>query len=266
MLCFVMALKSPAASADWGMVQRVFEQTLTSVCNQDDGAFRVIVVCNHKPQLRRPAHRSVHFLVKDLPTPDVKASGETMMDKWTKLAHGLVFARELRPDFVMLMDADDLVSRRLADHANRNKDSNGWILKEGYHWHYGNRWIEYTDSFNCGTNSIVNSRLIKFPKDVSEDSIQQCVILKNGHTTIEQAMQRQGTPLEALPFPGAVYVYGHGDNDSTLQGCDRHRKGPGLSLWLGSIRRSLTLERLRARRYLSLSRKREFGLSGRQPA
>src|SRR5262249_15129220 len=134
MLCFVMALKSPAASADWGTVQRVFEQTLTSVCNQDDADFQVIVVCNHKQQMRRPAHRSVHFLVTDLPVPDANASRETMTDKWTKLAHGLVLARELRPDFVMLMDADDLVSCRLAAHANRHQASNGWILKQGYAW------------------------------------------------------------------------------------------------------------------------------------
>src|SRR5262249_1750479 len=154
---------------------------------------------------------------KDLSVPDIKAGFETMIDKWTKLAHGLVLAGELRPDFVMLMDADDLVSRRLAAHANRNKASNGWILKQGYNWREGARWVQYSDNFNCGTNSIVSSRLIKFPEDVRETSIQECVVLKNGHTTIEKALQERGTPLEPLPFPGAVWVYGHGDNWTTLQ-------------------------------------------------
>ncbi len=108
-----MALKSPAASANWCTVQKLLQQTLTSVCNQDDPDFQVIVVCNHEPKLSRPVHRSVHFLVRDLPAPDVTAGHETMVDKWTKLAHGLVLARNFSPDFVMLMDADDLVSRRL---------------------------------------------------------------------------------------------------------------------------------------------------------
>jgi hypothetical protein len=212
------------------------------------------VVCNEKPQLRRPTHPSVHFLVKDLPTPDINKKGETMRDKWTKLAHGLVFAGKLGPDFVMLMDADDLVSRRLAGHANRNKASNGWILKQGYNWADGARWMEYNENFNCGTNSIVSSRLIKFPEAVSKGGTRECVILMNGHMTIEKVMRERGTPLEPLPFPGAVYVYGHGENDSALQGRYRHRRWHGLRFFLGSIRR---------RRYISRSYKTEFGFVDR---
>jgi len=251
MLCFVMALKSPAASANWSAVERLFEQTLTSVCNQDDPDFRVIVVCNQVPRLRSPAHHSVQFLVRDLPVPDLNA---TMLDKWTKIAHGLVVAANVRPDFVMLMDADDLVSRRLAGFANRNKASNGWILKKGYYWRYGSRWIQWTETFNCGTNAIVSSRFINFPKEVNSEGIQDCLILKNGHTTIEKVMEEQGTPLEALPFPGAVWVCDHGDNWTTLtvpQG-DRYRRK-----W----HRLRSLPRLiRRQRFVSSSLKREFGL------
>ena len=271
MLCFVMALKSAAASANWSTVQRLFEQTLASVCSQTNADFCAIVVCDDKPTLRRPVHRSVHFLVQEVPVPGVKANGEISIeevyrqrkvDKWTKLAHGLVLAGEFRPDFVMLMDADDLVSCRLADHANRNKASNGWILKNGYNWRYSARWMEYTDYFNCGTNAIVSSRLITFPKDVSNGSIQECVLLQSGHTTIEKTMQRQGTPLEPLPFPGAVYVRGHGDNDSGLVWPDP-RGWQGLRFCLGSIRRSLALESIARRRFWSPWYKTEFGFVDR---
>jgi len=251
MLCFVMALKSPSASVNWTVVERLFEQTLTSVCNQDDPDFRVIVVCNQVPRLQRPAHHSVQFLVRDLPVPKIDAA---MSDKWTKIAHGLVIAADLRPDFVMLMDADDLVSRRLAGFVNRDKASNGWTFKKGYYWHYGSRWIQWTETFTCGTNSIVSSRLIRFPKEVSNEGIQDCLILKNGHTTIEKAMEGRGTPLEALPFAGAVWVYDHGDNDSTLatqQGGNSRRKWHGLRFLLGSVRRQ---------RLVSSSLKHEFGL------
>jgi hypothetical protein len=251
MLCFVMALKSPAASANWNIVERLFEQTLTSVCNQEDPDFRVIVVCNQVPRLRKPAHHSVQFLVRDLPVPTLNA---TMLDKWTKIAHGLIVAADLRPDFVMLMDADDLVSRRLAGFANRNKASNGWIFKQGYYWRYSSRWIEWTETFNCGTNSIVNSRFISFPKEVTNEGIQDCLILKNGHTTIAKAMEERGTPLEALPFPGAVWVSDHGDNWTTLtapQGDRSRRKWHRLRSLLSLIQRQ---------RFVSSSLKREFGL------
>jgi hypothetical protein len=178
-----------------------------------------------------------------------------MIDKWTKLAHGLVVTRSLQPDFVMLMDADDLVSCRLAAFANANKTSNGWIFRKGYFWRQGARWMQYTDQFNCGTNAIVSSRLIKFPMDVVPASIQECVILKNGHMTIEQALREQGTPLEPLPFPGAVWFFGHGDNWS-FQAEGGFRRWYGLRHWLGSLR----LRSLRRWRFLYPSLKREFGL------
>ncbi|MEO1132288.1 MAG: hypothetical protein AAFX40_06220, partial [Cyanobacteria bacterium J06639_1] len=68
------------------------------------------------------------------------------------------------------------------------------------------------DRFNCGTNAIVSAKLIDFPKDTSEESRNNCSILRFGHTIIKQKMAEAGTPLTPLPFPGAVYITGHGDN------------------------------------------------------
>jgi hypothetical protein len=253
MLCFIMALKSPAASANWSAVERVFEQTLTSVCSQTDPDFRVIVVCNQLPRLQRPPHASVRFLLRDLPVPSKKT---TMLDKWTKLAHGLVVAGEFAPDFVMLMDADDLVSNQLSAFANRNRQSNGWIFKRGYYWSYGSRFAKLSNDFNCGTNAIVNSRYIRFPKTVDERSRLDCIILKNGHTTIEAAMRHQGTPLDPLPFPGAVYVAEHGDNDTTLSA-----DTPRLKRFRSRVRAiSNSLSNIKQQRFITDSLRREFGL------
>jgi hypothetical protein len=248
MLCFVMALKSPAVAANWETAEAVFDRTLTSVCNQDDPDFRVIVVCNQIPRLAGPAPPVVHFVVKDLPVP---GPASTMTDKWTKLAYGLVAARELHPDFVMLMDADDLVSRRLSGFVKKNNSSYGWIFKKGYYWRYGSRWIQWTEHFNCGTNSIVSSQVIRFPKQVRSEEIDDCLILRNGHTIIERAMRDNGTPLDPLPFAGAVWVHGHGENytlmHSNLGQTNWHR----LRFFLGSLPQ---------RRFVSRSLKKEFCL------
>ena len=253
MLCFIMALKSPAASADWSVVERLFEQTLTSVCSQTDPDFRVIVVCNQVPQLQRPPHASVRFLVRDLPVPSKKT---TMLDKWAKLAHGLVVAGELAPDFVMLMDADDLVSNQLSAFANRNRQSNGWIVKTGYYWSYGSRFARLSNDFNCGTNAIVNSRYIRFPTTVDERSRLDCIILKNGHTTIEAAMRQQGTPLDPLPFPGAIWVADHGDNWTTLSA-----DAPPPKRFRSHVRAILnSLSNVRQQRFITASLRREFSL------
>jgi hypothetical protein len=104
----------------------------------------------------------------------------------------------------------------------------------------------------------VNSRFINFPKHVNNEEIQDCLILKNGHMTIEKAMAERGTPLEALPFPGAVWVSDHGDNWTTLIDSSR-RNWHQLRFSLKYILQQQFVL-IGRRRLVSSSFKREFGL------
>lgn len=212
MLCFVMALKSKAVSKNWERVCELFENTLYSAYSQIDPDFRVIAVCHEIPALKREYDERVELLRVDFPPPDGSVPAETMKDKWKKIAVGLIHAAKYEPDFIMLMDADDLVSRRLSEYVNARKDCNGWIFEVGYKYRFGSQWILRNDRFNCGTNAIVSTKLIDFPADLSQASRQKCSILKFGHTIIKEKMLEAGTPLTPLPFPGAVYITGHGDN------------------------------------------------------
>ncbi|MEO1134802.1 MAG: glycosyltransferase family 2 protein, partial [Cyanobacteria bacterium J06639_1] len=141
MLCFVMALKSKAVSKNWKLVSELFENTLYSAYNQIDPDFRIIAVCHEIPELKRDYDDRVELLSVDFPPPDGSIRAETMKDKWKKISVGLIRAGELNPDFVMLMDADDLVSRRLSQYVNQHKDSNGWIFDLGYKYQFGSQWI-----------------------------------------------------------------------------------------------------------------------------
>jgi hypothetical protein len=254
MICFIMGLKARAICKDWPRVESLASATLHSVCQQTDQDFSVIVVCNEIPRTTLPSGAPVTFIAKDFPLPGGIAGHENGLDKFRKLAHGLAAAREMKPDFVMLMDADDLVSRRLAEFANSNKASNGWMFETGYAWKYGGSWVTPVKSgFHkaCGTSAIINSRLINFPAEASDEALSTCIVLANGHTTICDTLARQGAPLDVLPFPGALYVTDHGDNGSLLAAGENARSWISLRFWLGSLRQ---------RRYLSPAIRAEFGL------
>ena len=212
MLLFVIPLKSKRVSKDWTLASKLFENCLYSVCNQIDPDFKIVVICHEKPNLRRTYDNSVEFVEVDFVPPTKGTHKEMMNDKWRKLAVGMVRASKIKPDFVMFTDADDLVSRKLSQYANAHKKNNGWMFKKGYIWHYKRSWIYYTDNYNCGTNAIINSRHIKFPKDTTKESISACIMLTHGHTIIEKGMKRQRTPLDVLPFSGGIHVLGHSDN------------------------------------------------------
>jgi len=216
MVCFVMALKSEAVSRVWSRVSMLCEAAVQSAWRQTDRDIRIILVCHEKPDFRSTFDDRLEIIRVDfaVPVADPKAA---MLDKWKKLAVGMVRAGALSPDFVMNMDADDLVSNRIAAWARAHPRSNGAVIRRGYVYRPGSRWIAREDQYNCGTNAIVSARLIKFPKDISEQSVKECSILRSGHMTIEADMAQAGTPLDVLPFRAGIYVSGHGDNWSPSQ-------------------------------------------------
>ncbi|MFW6026017.1 MAG: glycosyltransferase family 2 protein [Candidatus Woesearchaeota archaeon] len=225
MLCFITALKSKKVCKNWDRVQELFQSSLYSAYNQIDPDFKIIVVCHEKPKLKKEYDNRVEFIQVDF-SPPPYIHKEMIKDKYKKLTKGMIRARELNPDFIMFKDADDLVSRRLSKYANNHKSENGWIIKKGYKWYYGRKWVYYSNKYDCGTNAIINSKCIKFPKDSSKKSVSECIVLTHGHPIIEKGMKEQGTPLKLLPFAGGVHVLGYGDNSQDLDtGVDKPWKG-----------------------------------------
>jgi hypothetical protein len=136
-----------------------------------------------------------------------------MEDKWRKVRIGLLAASGLAPCHLMIMDADDLASNRLAGHVALNPTSHGWYFDQG--WMYDNnshfilkRWRDFDKV--CGSSSIIRFNAEDFPKIEKTPN----VILDFGHSVIREAMVRRGTPLKPLPFAGAIYVLNTGENDS----------------------------------------------------
>jgi hypothetical protein len=236
MLCFIMALKSAKVANDWPQVCKVFERTLCSVFRQSHSAFRVIVACHEIPSLSATCYDNRLTFVPVTFAPPAERSGAACMhDKWAKLHVGITKAGQLSPQFVMLMDADDCLSKKLVSFVLSRPDENGWDFDSGYLYVPGSRVIALRRSgFSklCGTSSIVNARHIDFTPCSFEESRSRCVVLRAGHVKIAEEMRGNSTPLSRLPFPGSVYIRCHGDNDSHLGMFQR--RWPG---WRETLRR-----------------------------
>jgi hypothetical protein len=243
MLCFVMALKSKVVSNDWKKVCEVFGNSLRSAYSQIDPDFKVLVVCHEIPTLSDQYDERVEFIQVDFPPPEKLVTQKTMADKWRKLAVGMVRVGKIKPDFVMIMDADDLVSNQLSQYVNAHKSENGWMLRKGYTYRHNRPWIYQNNHFTCGSDAIVNSRLIKFPQNSDPKSIEDCVVLKWGHTIIGEKLKEAGTPLKSLPFRGAIYVCDHGDNDSVLDSQSSQNRWPSPRYLLAKLRQTRLLNR-----------------------
>ncbi len=204
------------------------EAAVQSAYRQTEKDIRILLVCHESPELKERYDSRLEIINVDFPVPPQDAK-LTMTDKWRKLAAGMVRAGKLKPDFVMIMDADDLVSNRIGAWAKEHPNSNGGVIRRGYVYCPGSRWIERKDDYNCGTNAIVSARLIQFPSDTSEESFQACSVLRWGHMTIESELAKAGTPLEVLPFRAGIYTIAHGDNHA-VQWADYGPRGYYVNL------------------------------------
>ena len=217
MLVFVIPLKSPQVANSWPRVCQLFERCLRSVCNQTSADFRVIVVCHQKPEVEF-THPHVTYIDVDFPLPKEKnriARGDT--DKGRKILKGLIYAQQFSPSHTMVVDADDCVSRRIAEFVQQNSGDYGWFINRGYKYQENNRYI-YLKRNNfyrmCGTCNILRYDLNFLPENPEYNrgyGYYKYYIL---HAKVPEILATKGMPIQPLPLAGAIYIVGNGDNVS----------------------------------------------------
>lgn len=222
MLVFIVPLKSAQVSRSWEQVSLLLERCVRSLCNQTSDQFRVIVVCHEQP-LHAFHHRHLHYLQATFPPPIVESQngipsvsfehGHT--DKGRKILRGLRGASDFQPCHTMVVDADDCVNRHLAEFVSRYPNSHGWFFQQGYRYREGNSTI-YLKRRNfyrmCGSSYIVRYDLNPLPPSLDYSRGYGYYKTLIDHEKMRELLHRQGTPLQPLPFAGAVYIVGHGEN------------------------------------------------------
>ncbi len=119
-----------ANAADWGQVSKVFNQTLRSLDNQTNKSFEVLLAAQDMPELAPDLKLDVVHLTPDWTVENLTSA--KLRDKRWKRTLLLRAVRERGGGYVMMLDADDLVSNRLVDHVLKDGDPNGYIIETGY--------------------------------------------------------------------------------------------------------------------------------------
>lgn len=218
MLLFLVPLKSAKASNSWENICQLLERTLRSLCAQDSPDFRVLVVCHEQPHLKFQ-HHAIEFLRVDFPAPnrinyeDEYPLRETRRDQQRKLLTGLLHSQQRPPSHIMLMDADDLVSDRLAAFVNQHKTESGWYIDKGFEYVEGSRQLfPITKRFygKCGSSHIIRFDILaKVAQTTSPEAVSPRFL---HHQQVRRNVEQLGFSLSPLPFYGAIYITDHGDN------------------------------------------------------
>lgn len=215
MLVFVVPLKSQKVAKSWERTLTLFERCMKSICNQTSSEFRVVVVCHEVPQIKF-SHPCITYVSVDFPFPTEKnivSRGDT--DKARKMLKGLIYARKFSPTHTMAVDADDCVSKNLAAFVKKNINSNGWFINKGYKYQESSKYI-YVKRNNfyrmCGSANILKYELNYLPENPEYNRGYGYYKYYIHHAKIKEVLKSKGTLIKPLPFAGAVYVVGNGEN------------------------------------------------------
>ncbi|MFN3218526.1 MAG: hypothetical protein ACE367_18680 [Acidimicrobiales bacterium] len=236
MLVFVTSVRHPHNSNSYDRVWKLLSETITSVTNQQDDRYEVVVVVNDDrlPPLPTPLrHPKVHVQPVGFPPPSPIAAAATDMasirvDRGAKYAIGLLAAERFMPDHVMFFDADDFVSRRLSGLAASDPNAPGWVIREGW-WLIGRR-VMAVDRFytRCGTCNLLRYDVLRselartLSPDASLEAILETVdpdflrFVLGSHKFAVSAFEEAGIPLATVPFRAAIRNLQTGENHSDL--------------------------------------------------
>lgn len=228
MLAFVTSMRHPANADNYAHNEALLAESLASISQQTSQDYVVIVVGNQAPAFPLPSR--VHFVTVDF-APPARVNGPHadrsgfVLDKGSKIGVGLIAAREYRPDWVMIFDADDFVHRDLTAFVHERSDSDGWVIQDGWIYSRARNGYRKQENFNrtCGTSYILPYTVYSVPDTLDVNASQEAIaagygeVLPNimgAHRNAVQWHSERGRKLRPLPFRGAVYHVDTGENHS----------------------------------------------------
>jgi hypothetical protein len=219
---FLIPVRHPANSSDWSRLKANLAQTVRSIAAQTNSDWRGVIIANQGSDLPElPKQFDVEWV--DFPPNQLHDLGSGSreqildafrMDKGRRVLKGMLRARDSR--YFMIVDDDDFVSARITQHAAQHAGANGWTVDLGYVWDDGGSILYRHSALNhvCGSSLIIRSDLYRLPDTFEAASPEYIKEMLGSHRRIATLLAERGTPLDSLPFPGAIYRVGHAGSHS----------------------------------------------------
>lgn len=229
-LTFIIPVRHQDNASDWRQLKDRLGQTIRSIACQDREGWRAVIIANYGADL---PSLPKNFDVKrvDFPPNQFHAKGSVdtelfrdavRIDKGRRVLAGMLHAGDT--GYMMVVDDDDFVSRRLTSFVSSRGSENGWYFNEGLVWSDGGLLMYRRDKFwlLCGTSHIIRYDLYQLPSAAEVADETYISHMLGSHVFIRESLEQTGTPLAPLPFIGAVYRTGHAGSHSGSLGVVSH--------------------------------------------
>ena len=230
MVVFITSVRHPLNSNSYLRVESLLYKTLLSVCNQSSDNYKVIVVCNQKPDIPFISNKVI-FLETALPAPSQLSKATTgrktsRLDKGCKYYLGVKHAQRFNPSYVMFFDADDFIHKGITEFLEGQNPENGWYVEQGLVLNATFPVVKEVAAFHqvCGTSFIFSNTIFSpYLKEIKYtdhlhllEQVDEYFItnILGAHIETKAFLDQQGLSFRPLPFPAAVWVVDTGENHS----------------------------------------------------
>jgi GT2 family glycosyltransferase len=219
---FGIPLMARSVAQDWDRVEHQLGATLGSIYNQTDPNFRIIIACTDRPSLAVPTDERLEFLLcEQVPAVDHTVYISDAARKRSRVAQRL---RQLGGGYLMLADADDLISSRLVAYVRETAHPNGYSVARGYMLDAARGWLapfpfaehERFD-WESHTSAVLRLTAEELPAGDGDMANRYWNLVSWGHPATRPRAEKEGRPLLDIPFRAAVYVRNTGENVSTRE-------------------------------------------------
>lgn len=226
MLAVIIPLKPKKNSTDWEKDSIYLNNTLQSVLNQTNDNYHVFVILHELPQnpiinskidyIELPWRYCEFDEIEDRKAA-LKDSGylkerdiEYLFDQGRKQMYGAQISKDKGFEYIMSLDADDLVSKNLVEYIITHEKENqfGWFVDKGYYFLSKEKIYlrqPYAMNILCGSSYIIHRDIL--PKvDLSKLKLGENNFFSNHGHLASRLKNEFGKELKPLPFYAIVYV------------------------------------------------------------
>lgn len=212
MIGIIIPLKAKRMSADWQVTGALLRQTLASVSRQSCQAFRVLIVCHDLPDLQpKEGHWTVPpVAIMEAPfaPPLERVAFQMRQDKERKVATGAVQLLHDGCDWIMKLDADDLIARETCAFIEKS-GSDAVVFRKGIISLFQSKWhlFEPTNFHRvCGSCFAFRRHLIlDVAAGEAAHPLSQFFVSDHHEQVLERCIEHSVT-VSCPPFAAACYL------------------------------------------------------------
>jgi len=210
-ILFIIPLISQKHCKNWDETCFYLNRTLTSIEGQESDSYYTLIVCNETPNLSQN-FKNTTILNTNIIINKPYCLNVGRIDKQQKVYRGLIYTRDLIPNYVMILDADDLIHKNLVSYTNQNSKYDGFIINKGFRHDIGKSKLAKLHWFH-----LVSGSSVIFPYDphdfetYNKTSYMNFYMTKIDHNkNIEKDFRTRNIKYKKVPFFAAIYTRGHG--------------------------------------------------------